>query len=476
MTRKEVIDKIQKIEDKYPVHEWVADGIHVWPVIKIQVFFSWFYSIQKNTASTKKETNKLRLLPYLKSFWYWCKFWVAPLPARKYLFSGASSHRVVIKKQEFNRYFDPMMDFLDQQESQTCLIEQSALDANKFYYRRERIFNILNLFPLVSLRMKLFGTVKGLKGVNNKDQLLLCFEELANSIPSVTVNALKVKTHNQLLSISIWASVFDRVFDRVQPSYVFGLCYYSSMMYGMNLCAHRRGIVSVDMQHGTQGSLHVGYNNFSKVPINGYELLPKIFWCWEKGSANQIRRWVNTQSFHKVLVGGNPYIRQKEVLTQRKVKCILFTMQPLEPLVPDFIIDAIKQTAGEFLWCFRLHPRQQSQDMRRLQDLVKNAGIENNVTIEDSLQTSSTESILNSIVHVSRFSGSVIEAGLLGVPSIIIDEIGVDSFRTEIEDGIAFPFLGSEATEFIILIRELIGISKPEGNLASYEKILTDEF
>ena len=42
MKASEVIDIINQVEDVFPVDEWKVNGIHVWPVIRIQLKYQLF--------------------------------------------------------------------------------------------------------------------------------------------------------------------------------------------------------------------------------------------------------------------------------------------------------------------------------------------------------------------------------------------------------------------------------------------------
>ena len=45
MNMSQEIDVINTIEAKFPVDEWVVDGIHVWPIIRINLSFKFqFYN------------------------------------------------------------------------------------------------------------------------------------------------------------------------------------------------------------------------------------------------------------------------------------------------------------------------------------------------------------------------------------------------------------------------------------------------
>src|SRR5690606_28068781 len=101
--------------------------------------------------------------------------------------------------------------------------------------------------------------------------------------PSLVKNVDKIK---------VYGAVFNFFFEQLQPKVSFGLCYYNDEMLAMNYAAAKSKVISIDMQHGTQGPLHFAYASWTKQPSDGFDLLPSIFWCWDKESALTINEWI----------------------------------------------------------------------------------------------------------------------------------------------------------------------------------------
>lgn len=463
MTRREVVDYLQAVETQYPVDELVVGEIHIWPLIKIEAFFAWFYASQKATAEPAQE-RKGAWKMYVSSSLAWLKFYLCGPSKVKYIFSGAYSHRVLHAGKAYNRYFDPMMDFLEENGHESLLVEQGKIRSDNKYYKMQRVFEVIRLYRLAAI---LSGVRPRASDVSTSRQAMLCIQKIVDGIPGISVELLRSRVNSQLRAINSWTFVFDRIFDRCRPEFVFGLCYYSSIMYAMNISAHKRKIPSVDMQHGTQGPLHVAYNNFSKVPDGGYETLPKYFWCWDTNSARPIAEWVSRQKVHYVLIGGNPWLTLWDSETQSR-KNVLFTLQPIEPIVPDLIIDAVRQTYKTYNWVFRLHPRQDIEDVKQF--LIE-AQIENITTLMDSHSFPLPKAIIESLVHISRFSGAIIESAMMGIPTVTIDELGVHAFSTEIEEGTVHAFSGTNAAEFIEFLEGVIH-SSTRRKLIDFKPIL----
>ena len=55
----------------------------------------------------------------------------------------------------------------------------------------------------------------------------------------------------------------------------------------------------------------------------------------------------------------------------------------------------------------------------------------------------------NCQLHISKSSGSIVQAALMNRYSLIIDELGVNSYRDLINEGIAFPCLTENPNIFL---------------------------
>jgi hypothetical protein len=463
MSRREVVEFISSLENKYPVDKWRVTGIDIWPLLKIQSFFFWFEKSEetkRESSEVKKKTpGKTGVKEILKSLPSWMKLAFLPVKKSKYVFSGAASHRVDFSGTSMNRYFDPMMDYLESNDHNCVLIEQSHL-ADKKYYRRDRMIELRKLFPFANAIVKLKYRKQITKEVAGLPGFLDCLQEMEMALPELPAAFLKRQMIYMAQTVLVWGYVFDKIFDRLKPTYAFGLCYYTLQMLGMNLSARRKGVVSIDMQHGTQGELHVGYSSFNTVPADGFTMLPEIFWCWDNASATTIELWVRRQKFHQVLVGGNPWVtflsgdkaQQQWLPTSKKI--ILYTLQPVEPLLEEYIMEAIQEMSPEFQWWLRLHPRQ-FKDRARLENLLRDRGLLSVVNIEDACNLPLPLILQHTAVHVSKYSGSIIEASLLHVMNVVIDEIGVAAFQAQLSEGRAVAFLDKNGQKFASLLRQL---------------------
>ena len=248
----------------------------------------------------------------------------------------------------------------------------------------------------------------------------------------VLITFSKIVIIKQFIYIKILKSIYKKILLKNNIDEVYILCYYVSEMYAMNLATSELDIPSWDIQHGGQGGLHIAYTNFNAIPKTGYKLLPKKFWAWDTASASEIAKWVSTQEFHDVEAKGNPWIEYcvrrytAEIDTTKKI--ILYTMQPIgDSLLDPYIIDTIKKTPPDYIWWLRLHPRQ-LKEKAKLYNLLDKYNLLNRVNIEDATKLPLPGILAKTFIHISKYSGSILEAYMMEVKTIILSSIGVESF------------------------------------------------
>jgi hypothetical protein len=279
------------------------------------------------------------------------------------------------------------------------------------------------------------------------------------SSESMLPATFRSKVENKILSIICWRFVFDYLVSFRSTKCVFVLCYYSPWIYGLTLSAKNRSIRVIDMQHGTQSEFHSAYSGFAQFPSSGFNTVPSMFWTWDKSSFKNINQWINYERGHSVILGGNPWI---EFLLRKRTdfqltKVILYTLQPVGPILDDYIVESIRATPQEFEWWLRLHPRQLDQ-FERLKSFLEERGISKRVELAKALEVPLPVILMRAALHVSKYSGSIIEAAQLGVKSIVLGELGASIFVSEIESGCAISYLGTNPDDIVSLIKQHAGI------------------
>ncbi|PWB24556.1 hypothetical protein [Flavobacterium sp. HTF] len=433
--REKLIYFLKDAEGKFPVQEWKIEGVRAWPIIKTSVFFVSYEKKEVAQKSIKKYfINFLKLMKLNVLYSFIC---LKTLKFKKidFLFSGFFGHRVLFEKFFYNRYFDPIMDYLESHGYKSKIFEYEKMQGS-IHYRQDRVFDATKLIHYFKFKNKNididFEKLEGFSELMQEfeNQMKISTSEILERISSEFNNALSWK--------NLWLTVIDK--SKVQN--VFVLCYYNSKMYGLILAAKERNILSVDMQHGGQSDFNCAYN-FSSLPQDGYELLPDYFWTWDKVSANNIFKFTQN-STHNVIVGGNPWInflKNKSIFLDNK-KVILYTLQTTQtPVLHPYIIDGIKNTPEEYTWWLRLHPRMTDIEISTLHEQLKNENLIDRVEIEKASRLPLPLILAQCSAHISHFSGSILEADLMNIKvNVVIDKIGKKFFKKILDEKRAFYF------------------------------------
>ncbi|MEM6644029.1 MAG: hypothetical protein AAF616_13695 [Bacteroidota bacterium] len=116
------------------------------------------------------------------------------------------------------------------------------------------------------------------------------------------------------------------------------------------------------------------YTGWQCMPKKGYNMIPEIFWMWDRASKNRIENWASNSGAYKVVTFGNPWIavnnhgliKRKKTedaiflkKENRKKFVILLALQPFKNITecfPDFLQRFIHEN-DQLFWAVRKHPR-----------------------------------------------------------------------------------------------------------------------
>ena len=122
--RVDIKNFIVQIERDFSVNEWQVNGIHLWPVLRIKLFFYLINKVEFETKIPQNQTQSStqtitpiqkffnrfkRKIKQLNSIRHYL-LWKNNLPKKNYLFLGGDVHRVTHKNARFNRYFDSLIE------------------------------------------------------------------------------------------------------------------------------------------------------------------------------------------------------------------------------------------------------------------------------------------------------------------------------------------------------------------------------
>lgn len=480
MKLQEIFDIINSLEEQFPVDKWVIDGIHVWPLIRYQI--TW--QLQEITRDSQEHTFEkiINAFDRNSSFInaYYCDYKHNAKLREKVdaIFLTHSHSRSRLNGTWFDTSFDPYLLYLDEIGKKSLVLECTIGND----YRVPR-YNSSIFIQSKTERIYYTDRVKASLFRFNQQIALPMFEEFVGYLKEI-INVpafLDIKTLE--LSVKVirdTADYFKKIFRKSKPVLAFSECYCTNTSYAFNLACREEGIISIEVQDGTQGDFSISHSRFSRVPKEGYEIFPKLYWYWNESEATVISNWNHPcKDAHDVLVAGNMWLdmwRDNSMLCKRyddiildfkesiqqKSNIILTLQWGIDNLgMKDWIIDAIRKTEDSCFWWIRLHPK--SVDMRtQIKKLLLENELEN-FELDKSTDMPFPALLRHMDVHVTNFSSSVLEAEYLSVPSILTDPYANEVYRPQIASGTAI--LVDSSTQLIEAIE--IQLLKKEKMLSS---------
>ncbi|WP_081211267.1 hypothetical protein [Salegentibacter sediminis] len=450
LTSKEIKEYFLKLEQKYPVNHWNIFGVDIWPHIRIKLYFFLLNldadkpklndscSSQKRKYGIVKRLLKIpgALMNALSGLYQFYK----KLEPKKIIFFGSHFHRTRQNGVYFNRFYDSMVDTHNLQD------EVYMIEFEKIY---EKNYNQKAILPLHQYldQFKLLKKLNGLFSQPVKENIELrdyktFYEELISDFPTAKNLNISLEALSQWArKVSRTKGFFSKLFKKTKPEKIIFLSYYGyDDLAAALLAAHELGIKTIDFQHGPQTNVHMAYSAWTKHPDRPYNIMPVEYWTWDQRSKENIEAWAGKTGFIKVINVGHPYLAyfKKKILFQDLGEKIFFSLQTLslEEMLPIVLLDFMKES--EMKWILRMHPRS-NFTRNDLESFLKKNKIHKNIyKIEDALETPLPESLAGAKLHITNFSGCVLEAGMLNIPSLLIHESGEEIFRAYIDDKSVF--------------------------------------
>lgn len=494
MKREDIITALHHLENVYEVDKWQLQGIDLWPIVRIQFAFELLRRHESCYSTNLKENpknNTAFIIKGAKYLYYGTRNRFTPftnywknLAAKKYykqityqknikyLFLGADSHRIIHKGKVYNRFFDPLIERSGINEYQ--IFEYSGYTQKKKYPNKKKTINLNKTLKGYNLVKKPNNSISPTPLIKknigySKDQC----EEIENLFKTFLTQISQGNFYN---SISSLFRFWDEYLQTHNITTIYTLCYYSLQNFALYAAAKKHNVRTVEIQHGPQPPSHPAFARFTKIPQGGFNTLPNIFWCWDKESTLAINEWAYPQ-FHKAIIGGHPWLEAWQAglftfptITVNK-PLVLYALQtfPIDEAFPDYLMRTMQETK-DFHWLIRLHPRMNTIH-KDIQRLLMNNGISNFEL--HKADTYPLPHILTQIsVNITYFSGTAIEASLMGKKTIILDERGLTFFPELIKKGDVIPSLSHNHRALSDLIWTIIKDQKNSG-LANTQTLLS---
>lgn len=440
MTNDDLVRLYVLIESRIAVDEWVVDGIRIWPLVRAQIMIDNFFMYRRK----RQEGAKRRRLP------------LGPLEgvARH----GAAAARAMWRDRDRN-------DRLHEVDALLYSDGVSFLKLNGRHYDRfcdplrERLtakgMRSLMLTPLGRCHTPRHGPsvfvqpaidLAHLHGivasrVRRSPELRIDGWEEAMALAREAFPSVRLREASHFARATTYVRSFDKLYDRIlartRPSVIFIVSYYGAEAMALIRACRRRGIATVDVQHGCINDAHWAYARWTRLPREGFELLPSYFWVWSTTEEAVIRSWSDrSHGAHAPLVGGNLFLAMWRDGSSPIVAGIDARVMAIQDRAPGHrhvlyttngfeteaelarLRGAIERSRDDLFWWVRLHPA--APDSRELVERELGRGVATNYRVDDGKDLPLYGVLRHVSAHVTEASSTVIEAAALGVPTVLL--------------------------------------------------------
>lgn len=477
MQTNQVLGLFNRWERELPVREWTVNGIRVWPLLRLSIGTrlqaasdahrlpatgarSWLLRAQ--VIWDLKETVRAHVRDGAHD---------AALAPADALFLMHTTCRQRLDGSFYDMFCDPIADELERDGLRCLSLESAPLPARYRLPRHRASVLIQPEYVLANVKSQIGRSIKTWGPTR-----LQGYPELQSELRTTGTGVVapsEVSLALQTARIQWLSSYFGVVLSRVQPRVAMSVCYYGDLGWAFNLAARRAGVLSVDLQHGgLEGNF--AYDAFSSLPEDGFELLPDVFWCWSQRDAAVIQGWPSRPSKrHIALIGGQPWtclwrddsseivartMARVDGMRMQAGECVVLLTLQWDQGLTDLMKQAICAAPGDLRFWIRLHPHMDSERAAiKAWVAIHAAG---RCLVDEPTDLPLPVLLRRVDVHCTRHSTVVQEAAAAGVPSVILDEAGLDWYRAEREAG--WVSLARDPAAVIAAIAEVRNRPRPD--------------
>ena len=436
--RKELLERAQSIEESLHPYDLVVDGAPIWPVLRVTVCNRSLRGEMKPTGPPPRSGAGKNLRTLGHGALQWRRSRLSARPGGL-LFLTERTYWTQSTQGTTDRFALPLMQAASELGVPATLVVKDPV-ANALVDLPEgtitiRLDEALRARALHHWRRP----VEPLRHIPGSGPVI---EALASSYAKEPVAFLAKAVHGFRMHLRTWRSAL-RAF---RPDHVFVTCWYAVENMAIAQAAHELGIPCTDVQHGVQGPAHFAYGSWMAMPSTGCSTIPSHFWCWDAGSADNIRSWAPA-GHHRAFVGGAPWIEEHGLAPGQRTSGalrVLVTLQPVARPIPAVLTEAIRQMGNGCHWTIRTHPRAAEQ-AEQARQWAKEEGLLPWITVEGAEAEPIGSSLAGTDVHLTLYSSVALEASLCGVPTIALDPLAGDLFPDLLGNGSLVIRTSSEA-------------------------------
>jgi hypothetical protein len=435
------VETLGDLERRYPVATWTADGLHLWPLLRVKLGKSIIATARR---AARVETPEPRVQAgELAGRWAGDVAGLARrgverfadrrntlhrVPRADALFWTRPANRQRLESGWYDRFFDPLGEILATQSRRALALEKPDRSG-------------LHRFPrhgpsmLVRWAVRRREWAATLDVVSKRPEPVAGYADLQRDLNAIFPD-VEVPSWGKLMREVRYVRRLERWFgdilDRSGARAVLATYYYNPMVMALCLAAHARGVPSVDVQHGVTRQ-NPAYEGWTAFPEGGYPLLPSHFWCWSEDDAEPVRGWPDpVRAAHRTIVGGHPWMafwqgssalidpyRERAAALRGDGLNVLVSLTWSARLSP-LLRALLRASPADWSWWVRLHPLMDA-DRAEIQALCA-ADCAARVIVDAPSDLPLPLLLDQADVHVTHNSSVVQEATAMGLPSVVIDE------------------------------------------------------
>lgn len=400
-----MIDFIKEIETKYNVSSISVNDIQVWPFLRVSYYFQYgrsyiFEVLNNNSNRTKIIFSRLKRIRNV-FYGFWNLF-------KKYdyiVFSDTLERRLVSGK-----YIDKIAEYLlyELGEKRVLLIENPV---NGLHFNRSKIStkNIISLDIFCIFCNKYFLRKK------------LCIK---NEVILKEINkkyGLNINYHRIIAQFIFYKYMFIIFYKIYNPKAIFINCYYSLIHQAAICAAKKKGIKTIELQHGIINNKHSAYNIFTYLDKSFFPDYLLAFGDYVKNVFNEGNYFIKKENVLPVGSMYLDYINYKYKPSKGNVKIFINFRKKYKKIVTvssqwtieSKLIKFIKKSASlskDILYIFV--PRDINKN-------YSNVNFPENIIILKHLDVYQITKETN--FHSTVYSTCASEAPAIGVPNILIN-------------------------------------------------------
>jgi hypothetical protein len=426
--RAELLGALLAIERSMPVEHLQVDGAPLWPLIRI-VAGSRAVLPQMQRPSQPSKRSHWQVLVLMFRGWLQ-ELAIARHPRGRLLFFSDRIYQAQTAKGWVDRFAEPLIDPARASGKDSLLLVRTKRHNAELMHRDglhiQDIGRMLALKDLVHWRKRRvpfsslpFGTEIG--------------RSIAHSLGDDVADHLGKAVHSYRMHLR----TYRKLITSLRPEHTFVTCWYTIENMAVAQACHEHGIPCTDLQHGVQGQAHLAYGHWVTEKVHSWTCMPSSFWCWDEASAQHIRSWAGTEG-PKVFEGGSPWFEAKHGNVDTvdvQDRCILFTMQPVDRPIPDHLAEVIRHTDQQEKWVFRCHP-----STERHAEIVRywaaREHLSDRVCVEMPATVPLSRSLARARIHITLYSSVILEAAMMGIPSIALDPYARSIYPELVDQGL----------------------------------------